>query len=273
MAGTYHGWATLHEVELLNQNCGYTPLEALHAATQVSAEGLGLADVRGTIAVGKDADLVLVAGNPDEDIRAIEKPVTVLKDGKVFDVKELQAAIASPEMTPMPSHKIAARVDDFERPDGRTSLDTLQIETEDAGADHSRAVVERVLRDTRNHAMLAAVQFGPAEHPYVRLEFPVTRGAVELGDVSAYNGVKMDIRGQGKYRLRLKTYGVRNAEWYEADLPDSSAWKTIRVPFIAMKRAGESAPWAKRDLRSLVFQVMGEPGGRTNLELDNLEFY
>jgi imidazolonepropionase-like amidohydrolase len=273
MPQTYHAWATLHEIELLVRNCGYTPLEALTAATRISAEGLGVGESRGTVAPGKKADLVLVAGNPDQDIQAIENTVLVFKDGKQYSSEDLEAAIQSPEMTPMPVHQIAALVDDFERPDGRTALDTLPIETEDAGADHSRVVITRVSRNEKNHALLAAVHFGPAEHPFVRLEVPVTRGAVELGDVSRYTGVSMDVRGEGRYRLLMKTYGVRGPDWYAADIPGSIEWKTVRIPFSALKRRNSDEPWTKRDLRSLVVQISGAPGGDAVMEMDNIRFY
>lgn len=273
MPQTYHGWATLHEIELLVNECGFTPPEALAAATRISAEGLGLGDTRGTIAPGKEADLVLVAGNPDQDISKIEKAVLVFKDGKQYESSELEAAIQSLEMTPMPVHPLPALVDDFERPDGRTALDTMRLTTEDAGADHSRGVVERVIREGKNHALLAAVHFGPAEHPHIRLEIPVTRGAVELGDVSRFNGIKMDVRGEGRYRLLLKTYRVREQDWFGTDIPPSAEWTTIHIPFTDFKRENPGDPWSKRDLRSLVFQIMGSPGGNTALELDNVAFY
>jgi hypothetical protein len=273
MSGTYHGWATLHEIELLVSECGYTPLEALHAATKISADGLGLGDSRGTIAPGKEADLVIVAGNPDQDIRAIENTVLTIKDGVVYDARQLQSAIHSTGMTRMPVQTVSALIDDFERADRRTALDTLPLQTLDSGADHSSVVVERISRDEKNHAMLAAVRFGPAERPYVRLEIPITRGAVELADVSRYTGIRMDIRGEGRYRLVLKTYGVRQHDWYSAELPGSVAWKTVSIPFTTMRRETTDAAWGKRDLRSIIFQVMGSPEGRTTLELDNLTFY
>lgn len=273
MPQTFHGWATLHEIELLNTDCGFTPLEALSAATKVSAEGLGLGDSRGTIAAGKEADLVLVAGNPDQDIRAIENTVMVFKDGRQYDSKALQSAIQSLEMTPMPVHPITALVDDFERADGRTALNTMRLETVDAGSDHSHVVVERVARGEQGHALLAAVRFGPAEHPYVRLEIPVTRGAVELGDVSRFTGVQMDIRGGGQYRLLLKTYHVREPDWYAVEIPPSVDWKTVRIPFSVLKRDTPGDAWGKRDLRSLIFQMTGPPDGRSAVELDNIAFY
>ena len=48
--------------------CGYSPLEAIEAGTRVSANVLGLEKDLGTVAEGKLADLVVVNGNPLDDI-------------------------------------------------------------------------------------------------------------------------------------------------------------------------------------------------------------
>ncbi len=274
MPQTYHGWATLHEIELLATQCGFTPAEALMAGTRVGAEGLGLSASRGTIEPGKTADLLLVEGNPDQDIHAIENTSLVFLAGQPFEPKALESAIRLEDETPLPVHKIKALVDDFERPDGRTALDTLQIEPVDAGADHSRIVTTRILREGSNHALLAAAHFGPIEHPYVRLEFPVTRGAVELADVSRYAGVSLDVRGEGQYKLMLKTYDVRDLNWYTAPIDPSGTWRTVRIPFTNFKRTGKSpATWSGRDLRALVFEISGSTDSKASLELDNIEFY
>jgi imidazolonepropionase-like amidohydrolase len=273
MTQTFHGWATLREIELLANDCGFTPTEALSAATKVSAEALGVDRDRGTIAPGKLADLVLVEGNPDQDIKAIENTRLVVFDGKILDPKALEAAIHSSEMTAMPSHKLGPLVDDLERTDNRTSLDTLRIETLDSGADHSRVIIARVIREGNNHALLANAHFGPAEHPFVRLEVPVTRGAVELGDVSSFRGISFDARGENQYRLLLKTYGVRNSDWYGSDFSSSGAWKTVRIPFSEFKRREQSPAWQCKDLRSLVFEMLGPADSVSSLELDNIAFY
>ncbi|HEY3835139.1 MAG TPA: hypothetical protein VGL72_01140, partial [Bryobacteraceae bacterium] len=71
----------------------------------------------------------------------------------------------------------------------------------------------------------------------------------------------------------LKTYGVRDNDWYAARLPGSTDWKAVRIPFTELKREKNSDPWSKHDLRSVIIQMMGQPDGRTFLELDNLAFY
>lgn len=60
---------SLHEELQLLVNAGLSPSEALRAATSTAAEHWGLSD-RGVIAPGKRADLVLLSGNPLEDISA-----------------------------------------------------------------------------------------------------------------------------------------------------------------------------------------------------------
>ncbi|TCO65029.1 amidohydrolase family protein [Actinocrispum wychmicini] len=68
IGGHAHGASVHHELQLLVR-AGFTPIEALRAATTVSARRFGLTD-RGTIAPGARADLVLVDGDPTTDISA-----------------------------------------------------------------------------------------------------------------------------------------------------------------------------------------------------------
>jgi hypothetical protein len=64
---------------------GLTPLEAIAAATGGAARVLGAADDIGTIAVGKHADLILLDGDPLEDIRNTRRISQVIKGGRVVD--------------------------------------------------------------------------------------------------------------------------------------------------------------------------------------------
>ncbi|KAE9367356.1 putative hydrolase [Stipitochalara longipes BDJ] len=68
MAAVKHGEALHHELELL-VDAGLSNEETLRAATSLGAEWFRLGD-RGVIAVGKRADLVLVGGNPVDNIAA-----------------------------------------------------------------------------------------------------------------------------------------------------------------------------------------------------------
>jgi len=59
------------------------PLAAIRSATVVAAECMGWADRVGTLAVGRFADLVAVDGDPLADITLLERPVVVLRGGRV----------------------------------------------------------------------------------------------------------------------------------------------------------------------------------------------
>jgi len=80
-------YPNLHkEMELLVTRCGFSPLEALQAATLTAAEALGIDASYGTLEKGKVADLVVLRGDPSLDIthtRAIE---WVMKQGVVYRV-------------------------------------------------------------------------------------------------------------------------------------------------------------------------------------------
>jgi imidazolonepropionase-like amidohydrolase len=88
--GTTYGASLHEELELLVES-GLTPTEALVAATSAPARAFHLAD-RGQIARGLRADLVLVQGNPDEDILATRNIVTVYKAGIADDREAYRAA-------------------------------------------------------------------------------------------------------------------------------------------------------------------------------------
>jgi hypothetical protein len=86
--------ASVHQ-ELANfVAAGLTPIEALRAATVNPAQMLGLQSEQGTIERGKRADLVLLAGNPLEDVGHAARPVGVLAGGRWFDGAGLRALAA-----------------------------------------------------------------------------------------------------------------------------------------------------------------------------------
>lgn len=70
------------EVMYLTQ-LGLSPFEAIQAATTSSAELLKLADKTGRIAVGYEADMILLADNPLEDIMALQDVLMVVSNGQV----------------------------------------------------------------------------------------------------------------------------------------------------------------------------------------------
>ena len=67
--------------------------EVLQLATIISAKNVGMDDRLGSVEKGKMADLVLVDGNPVENISDIRRVELTIKDGKVFDAKELYESL------------------------------------------------------------------------------------------------------------------------------------------------------------------------------------
>jgi imidazolonepropionase-like amidohydrolase len=92
LGGDLAGYGMQRELELLVE-AGFTPLEAIHFATQINAEFLGHGDHIGTIAPGKQADLVIIAGDPSSNIVDIEKVETVFKDGVAYDPAKLADSV------------------------------------------------------------------------------------------------------------------------------------------------------------------------------------
>jgi imidazolonepropionase-like amidohydrolase len=71
------------ELERLVFGARLTPMQALLAATRNAAQVIGVDAVRGTIGVGKSADIVLLAANPLDDIRNTRRIEAVIKDGRL----------------------------------------------------------------------------------------------------------------------------------------------------------------------------------------------
>jgi len=88
IGGVLAGFGDQREVELLVE-AGFTPAEAIRIATLNGAQFLGEADRIGSIAPGKQADLVVIHGDPATDIADIEKVETVFNDGVGYDSAKL----------------------------------------------------------------------------------------------------------------------------------------------------------------------------------------
>src|ERR1700693_1859901 len=90
--GVLPGYGDQRGLELLVE-AGFTPVEAIHIATQNGAIFLGEDRSIGTITAGKAADLVVLAGNPAQNIDAVETVETVFKDGLGYDPVKLTQSV------------------------------------------------------------------------------------------------------------------------------------------------------------------------------------
>lgn len=111
--GTAHGASIHREMELL-VSAGLSPIEALAAATSVPAQAFGLAD-RGRIAPGLRADLVLVQGDPGQDVIATRNILRIWKGGHPVERPKMEPAkAAAPEAEKPAGPAVSGLVSDFE---------------------------------------------------------------------------------------------------------------------------------------------------------------
>jgi imidazolonepropionase-like amidohydrolase len=90
--GVVPGFGDQREIELLVE-AGFSPAEAIRIGTLNGATYLGREDRIGSIAVGKNADLVVVKGDPATRIADIENVEIVFKDGVGFDSAKLLESV------------------------------------------------------------------------------------------------------------------------------------------------------------------------------------
>jgi len=86
--GVVPGFGDQREIELLVE-AGFSPVEAIKIATSNGARYLAESDHIGTIAPGKQADLVVIQGDPSKNISDIRKVSLVFKDGIGYDPGKL----------------------------------------------------------------------------------------------------------------------------------------------------------------------------------------
>ena len=91
--GALAGFGDQRQVELLVE-AGFTPLEAIHIATQNGATYLGEAETIGSLKSGHRADIVVLKGDPSRAIADIENVTLVFKDGIAYDPQKLITSAA-----------------------------------------------------------------------------------------------------------------------------------------------------------------------------------
>ncbi len=86
-----YGFALQLELQILVR-AGFTPAEAIRAATLWSAEAVGVSNDLGSLERGKLADLVIVAGDPLQQIADTLKVAVTIKNGRAYALKDLLSA-------------------------------------------------------------------------------------------------------------------------------------------------------------------------------------
>ncbi|HET9638443.1 MAG TPA: amidohydrolase family protein [Allosphingosinicella sp.] len=268
IGGVYHGSSTLREIGWLAK-LGFTPAEALAAATSVSAGILRQSGDHGRIAPGQRADLVLTGGRPDQRIADLYEVRRVFVAGHEVPLKRLARRLADDRPSPLPVHLMAGPIHTGAGPAGRTDLDTLPVEGTDPGFDHSHLD----LSPMPGGRLFLTAGMGAAPRPFAELQLPLTQGAVHLADASGFSGLVFEARGAGDYVLQLNSYGIHPRSWFRSSFEAGEARREIRIPFSAFQSPLAEARLDPARLRALLFRLEGEPGGGAWLELGNLRFY
>ena len=84
---TPYGKYNIGELKLMVDIFDFTPMQAIASATKIGAEALGIEDKIGTVEEGKLADLLIIKGNPAENISVLlnkENMEHVIKEGKLI---------------------------------------------------------------------------------------------------------------------------------------------------------------------------------------------
>lgn len=97
VCGVFPGFSLHEELALFVDSLGYTPMQAIEAATRLPAEFLRLSDSVGTIEAGKSADLVLLDADPLADIHNTARISAVVLRGQFHDRADLDGILGAVE--------------------------------------------------------------------------------------------------------------------------------------------------------------------------------
>ena len=91
--GDFQGEGLHHELELLVES-GLSPAESITAATKNAAAIMNASEEWGTLEPGKLANLLLIDGKPDQNIRDTRRIVMLIKEGQIIDREKLKFSSA-----------------------------------------------------------------------------------------------------------------------------------------------------------------------------------
>lgn len=215
-AGTQYGASLHHELAALVQ-AGMSPVQALQAATSAPAQAFQLG-LRGRIARGYKADLVLVDGDPSSDIGATRRIVEVWKDGMPTSaLRSMQLAKVAQELASKRSTPLALPAD------GRISLFSKEKLASPVGMGWiastdsflgGKSSVRLALQEAGSDGLAplavdASVKQGAFAYPWAGLAFVPGKQPMQEADLSAAKVLKFRVRGDGQqYAVAMMAKGV-----------------------------------------------------------------
>lgn len=218
-AGLAHGASVHGELSLLVEH-GLSPLQALSAATSLTADAFHLND-RGRIAPGKRADMVLVSGDPGRDITATRALVEVWKDGRRVDRQGFQRNMTQLSKADVPRGLAAGLISDFDGAQAATRFgsewqvfDGVTVARVAGGAQGSPGAIAMTVEGSV--ATWPGIAFAPSGIPQAP------------ADMSSMRGVSIWAKGDGD-PLRIALVSVRGR--YEASIRPGRDWQRFEIPF------------------------------------------
>jgi len=258
---------------------GLTPIEALRSATATPARIFGLSD-RGRIRPGLRADLVLVQGDPTEDIQAAREVLAVWKCGHLLDRDRVRRAVAQRDQRQLSPSRSRA-LEAFQT--GTLSLTGSagwQATDDTHIGGHSSVeleVVPKGSRGTDGALQIRGETRAGAAYPWSGTIFFPARVPMAAVDLSSHRGFSFDLRGDGQtFRVMLFTE-AGGARPLIRSFDSSHEWKSYRLRWTDFTgtRPREHMG-AQRDPAVLVraIAIVGGPAiGHFELEIDGVELF
>ncbi|HRN61113.1 MAG TPA: CIA30 family protein [Luteimonas sp.] len=258
--GTAHGASLHHELELLVR-AGLSPAEALAAATSLPARRFALPE-RGRIAAGMRADLVLVDGNPLDDITATRAINTIWKNGKAVE-RDTAAAPTQGEAVPDQS-----LVSDFDGDAIAASFGSWQPTTDQMAGGASlvqHALVEGGAFGSRGALRVSGEVKPGFAFPWAGVMYFPGSQPMQPVDLSARSELVFQVRGDGRsYSAMLfsgpSVQGMPSMQAFVA----GPEWSEVGLP-LAGFAGGDPA-----QARGIAFTA-GQPQGAFEFHIDRIE--
>ncbi|MES2127985.1 MAG: CIA30 family protein [Pseudomonadota bacterium] len=237
--GTQYGISLHHELAALVQ-AGLSPGQALAAATSAPAEAFGLG-LRGRIADGYKADLVLVEGDPSQDIAATRRIVTVWKDGvDAASLRGAQQQKVAAERLPRKRSPLAlpadGRISAFSKDKLGSPLGFGWMPSQDGFIGGKSRVALDVREAVEGQAPLAVHATVAAGFPYPWAGVAFMPGSAPMApaDLSAATTLTFRVKGDGKaYQVAILSKGVSIP--VNVGFTAGAAWKEVRLPLSGFK--------------------------------------
>jgi imidazolonepropionase-like amidohydrolase len=269
--GTSHGASLHRELELLVRS-GLSPLEAISSATAIPAQTFHLDD-RGQIAVGKRADLVLVKGDPTQDINATRDIVAVWKAGTPVNRETYRKGVERAKLnakqaakTPAPAGELGV-ISDFEdnKPSSKFGAGWT-ISTDNIAGGKSTAEMKTVAGGANGSKFSLDVSSnvdGGLPYAWAGVMFSPGEQIFAPANLSKKKEITFWAKGDGKtYRVMIFTASGGRIPAQQTFASEKD-WKQYKMPLSSFNGTDG------HDVAAILF-VGGPAAGKFELRLDDI---